>query len=294
MAVSGMAEANAVALTFLIVVAVGAGSVFSEGSWYCHRLVPQVITHRVTPCTYPCLVVSRHEHPHIVVRNEPDGTQCMVPTGLHHEREFGTCQTGICTQDFSHKVLKRKKRFICLYTIGRIFKLKKDRRRLQNKIDELQEQLARSRLRDAENEPGSEVDDIGTGSLGVGNIGPQNGEDFSPGHTGAARSGTRDRNFPGSRRGTSAFDSMGSPGFEDSSSAGTDSGTRGYMPNRNHDRGMVGNGAFGAGADVLSGQVRIPGLASGGMPVEAGNGFNEDELIASSNDVRSGDLTLHE
>lgn len=293
MAVSGMAEANALTLTFLIVIAVLAGSAFSEGSWYCHRLVPGVITYRVTPCTYPCLVVSRHEHPHIVVRNEPDGTQCMVPTGLHHEREFGTCRSGICTQDFSNKVLKRKKRFICLYTVGRIFKLRRDRKRLQNKVDELQEQLARSRLRDSEDERLRGVDAIRTGSLGVGNTGPRNDDDFGPRPTGGAHTGRSDLDFPGRGRGSSAVYSMGSSTLEDSISAGRDHDTGRHMPNRNDGARFVDSGAFDTAADVVPGQVRIRGLASGGIPVEGRSSFDENDNMGSSGDIDSPDLSLN-
>lgn len=276
-----MAQTNLLALTFLVVIAVRAGSALSEQSWYCHRLVPRVITHAVTPCTYPCLIVSSHVHPHIVVQNEQDGTPCRLANGLYHGEQFGTCRSSICTPDLSHKVLKRKKRFICLYTIGRILQLRRERKRLKSKIGQLQEELDRNRYRGGDNADESGLDDTGTGSLGVGLAGTNDREDFGAGHGGATGSGPRNFVFPGSGRGNSVPNTMGSSGFEGSSSGLRGAGTAAVMPNRNRYSGFDGNGAFGNAEDMSPGQVRIRGSESRGMPVEGSTGFDENDIEAS-------------
>lgn len=276
-----MAQTNVLALTFLVVIAVRAGSAFFEQSRYCHRLVPRVITYSVTPCTYPCLLVSSHVHPHIVVQNEQDGTPCRLANGFHHGQQFGTCRSGICTQDLSHKVLKRKKRFICLYAIGRVIQLRRERNKLKNKIGQLQEELARNRYGGGDNAEESGVDDLRTGSLGVGLSGPNDREDFGGGHEGAAGNGPRNLVFPGSGRGTSVPNTVGSSGFEGSSSGGRGAGTAADMPNRNRYSGFDGDGAFGNAEEMSPGQVRIRGSESRGMPVEGSTGFDENDIEAS-------------
>lgn len=276
-----MAQTNVLALTFLVVIAVRAGSAFSEQSRYCHRLVPRVITYSVTPCTYPCLLVSSHVHPHIVVQNEQDGTPCRLANGFHHGQQFGTCRSSICTQDLSHKVLKRKKRFICLYAIGRVIQLRRERNKLKNKIGQLQEELARNRYRGSDNAEESGVDDPRTGSLGVGLSGPNDREDFGGRHGGAAGNGPRNLVFPGSERGNSESNSMGSPAFEGRSSGGRGGGMAPDMPIRNRDSDFDGNRAFGNAEDMSPGQVRIGGFESRGMPVEGRPGFDENDIEAS-------------
>lgn len=271
-----MAESNILALTFLVVIAVRAGSGFSERSWYCHRLVPRLITYSVTPCTYPCLVVSRRVNPHIVVQNEPDGTPCMVQTGLHHRRVFGKCRNSVCTQDLFDKALKRKKRFICLYTIGRIIHLKKQRRNLKNKITELQEQLHRNSYSDRGISRGSGIDDTRTDGSGIGNYAPSDGEDFGPGHVGTGFSGSSNSGFPGTESGPSALIPSRSPGFGGSNSAAIGTGTFDDMPTGNHGAEPFGNGAIRPGEDMGPGQERIGGLESGGVDVDGATGFGRD------------------
>lgn len=287
---SGMAENNIWVLTFLVFIAVPAGSTFSALSWHCHRLVPRFITYSVTPCTYPCLVVSRHEQPHIVVQNEPDGTPCMIPKGFHHGGELGTCRSSVCTQDLHHKVLKRKKRFICLYTVARIIQLKRQRKRLQKQIGDLQQQLDRTGNRDNDSELGGRVYDSGSGGLSIGNTGADTGEAFSPENVGGLGSGPRYSRFPGSGSDTSEIDMVGSTGSERRGSAGRGFGATRNLPNGNNRRGSLSHLPTDPGEDS-TGQVRIGGLEPGGLDMDRRN-HGDDIANAGGNGGPGGEPTV--
>lgn len=105
--------------------------------WYCHRLVPAEITSTVTPCTFPCLFLSAHEDPRIVVHHEPDGTSCKISTGLHHQFEVGVCRGSFCISNSGQRKLKRKKRFICLLSLIKLIKAKKEMKALNAEISRL-------------------------------------------------------------------------------------------------------------------------------------------------------------
>lgn len=105
--------------------------------WYCHRLVPAQITSSVTPCTFPCLFLSAHEDPRIVVHHEPDGTSCKISTGLHHQFEVGVCRGSFCISNSGQRKLKRKKRFICLLSLIKLIKAKKEMKALNAEISRL-------------------------------------------------------------------------------------------------------------------------------------------------------------
>lgn len=105
--------------------------------WYCHRLVPAEITSTVTPCTFPCLFLSAHEDPRIVVHHEPDGTSCKISTGLHHQFEVGVCRGSFCFSNSGQRKLKRKKRFICLLSLIKLMKAKKEMKALNAEISRL-------------------------------------------------------------------------------------------------------------------------------------------------------------
>lgn len=110
--------------------------------WYCQRLVPAFITAAVTPCTYPCLLLSPHEHPRIVVHPEPDGTPCRMTTDLGHHYEVGKCRGSVCRPPLPNITLKRKKRFICLYAFVKYMKAKKQLKELKQAIERLEREAA--------------------------------------------------------------------------------------------------------------------------------------------------------
>uniref|UniRef100_A0A131YQD0 Basic tail secreted protein n=1 Tax=Rhipicephalus appendiculatus TaxID=34631 RepID=A0A131YQD0_RHIAP len=76
----------------------------------CHRLVPLQITSVVTPCVYPCLLLSPYNgYGDIVLRKEVDGTPCKI-TGSQSLLQESKCVNGFCQfLDFGLQ-LKRTKR----------------------------------------------------------------------------------------------------------------------------------------------------------------------------------------
>lgn len=240
-----MDESNALVLMFLAAIAAPATLAFSSRSWYCHRLATRFITASVTPCRYPCLVVSPHVHPHIIVQNEADGTPCMIQNGWHHEGKIGICRNSFCVNELPHKVLKRKKRFICIYALARIIKLKKERRRLEGEIGQLRQQLANNREGDADNVLAGRVsgngiggaDDLGGGSANLG-AGPYYGPESVP----SVGRGTGNSGLAGR---VSAGPEMGVAGPFDSESNPTSRGELGTADvpfNSNYGGGLIGNG----------------------------------------------------
>lgn len=88
---------------------------------YCHRLVPLQITSVITPCVYPCMLISPHIGPaRILLRQEVNGTPCKV-TGSHSPQfkvsgsplaayQVSQCTNGICQLPHVQLHLKRAKR----------------------------------------------------------------------------------------------------------------------------------------------------------------------------------------
>lgn len=196
--------------------------------WYCHRLVPAQITSTVTPCTFPCLFLSAHEDPRIVVHHEPDGTSCKISTGLHHQFEVGVCRGSFCISNSGQRKLKRKKRFICLLSLIKLMKAKKEMKALNAEI---------SRLRSAAVERRS------------GTLSPRGG-----GIADASR-GTR---LPNTEVGLSgigspgvAFPTVGSIGSLGAGGRGSSAGRRAVSENANSRNLNAGNsgtvGGFGSG-----------------------------------------------
>lgn len=188
-----MAETNVFSKLFVIFAAVHTTTAFSSSSWYCHRLVPQFITSYVTPCTFPCLVVSRHEHPSIIVQSEPEGTPCHIPAGLPQEGKVGKCQRRVCHQDESYKVLKRKRRFICLIALAKLIRLRRQRKTLEQKMWQLREQLARNGYNDGNEEGASRLagrPSAGAGRFPIDNAGSNMGARSSPVNAGVGDSET--------------------------------------------------------------------------------------------------------
>lgn len=166
-------------LMVLLIFILGNGIFCEEGSpqikalslvpRYCYRLVPSFITSAVTPCSYPCLFLSPHERPHIVVNPEPDGTPC---------RE-GTCHGRVCRTTSPNAFLKRKKRFIGLYSIINLIKEKKSLKELKKEISRLRHEIAARRFSGVNNLGG-----LGAGGNGITRSGPAAGGGLSIGNQG--------------------------------------------------------------------------------------------------------------
>lgn len=111
---------------------------------------------------YPCLFVSPYEEPHIVVHREFDGTACKIESGLHQNTQIGKCRSGVCTRESAAKVLKRKKRFICLLTLAQLIKARRDRRKLRGDLEQLKKYVLLSNYAHAGR--------LGIGGEGTGNL----------------------------------------------------------------------------------------------------------------------------
>lgn len=184
-----MAETIFLVRILAVLIAALATPAFSSNSWYCHRLVSQFITSYVTPCTFPCLVVSRHEGPKIIVQREPDGTTCRIPQGFRQERKIGKCRSSVCRPAEPFTVLKRKRRFICLIALAHLLKMRNQRDALQNRIRRLSEELRRSGLNT--DDKGSLTSDLGRAGAGA--------TGFRVGNTGGTLGGRSDLESMGVR-----------------------------------------------------------------------------------------------
>lgn len=274
-----MEEANIFSLTVLVVIAVPAVSAFSAHSWYCHRLIPRAITQSVTPCTYPCLLLSRHARPHIVVQNERDGTPCMIQTGLHHGVEFGKCQSSVCIQDLPQKVLRRKKRFVCLYTIPRLLVLRKQRKKLRKQIQDLQQQLERNGLRGSDIEEPGAIGGSGVGGLGIEDSSHNFGNSFGPGHYGSIGGHVRNSRFPGPESAGPALDHHGNPRLGGGSGAGGITTRVGYLPNMSNRGGHIDAEASGTSDDISNGKVRLGGEEERAVDINPSIGADDAEYM---------------
>ncbi|KAL1471411.1 hypothetical protein MTO96_039938 [Rhipicephalus appendiculatus] len=55
----------------------------------CQRIWPRLLSSRLTPCYYTCIIPTRSAGIYTLVRREPDGTDCWAP-------HRGICLNGIC------------------------------------------------------------------------------------------------------------------------------------------------------------------------------------------------------
>lgn len=101
-------------------------------------------------------------------------------------------------------MLKRKKRFVCLYALARIIHLRKQRRKLEGELGQLRRQLISNRNRDVDNELARREESVTGGADGFGadNAGTDAGLDSGP------------ETFPSAPGGAihSGFDGMGDGG----------------------------------------------------------------------------------
>uniref|UniRef100_A0A224Y430 Basic tail secreted protein n=1 Tax=Rhipicephalus zambeziensis TaxID=60191 RepID=A0A224Y430_9ACAR len=102
---------KSVLAVLIVVVALPKLKTWATGQWYCHRLVPLSITSVVTPCSFPCLLISsQHGHRGIILQKELDGTPCKVSGSPLGEYQASQCTNGICQLPHLQKHLKRAKR----------------------------------------------------------------------------------------------------------------------------------------------------------------------------------------
>uniref|UniRef100_A0A131YMN3 Basic tail secreted protein n=1 Tax=Rhipicephalus appendiculatus TaxID=34631 RepID=A0A131YMN3_RHIAP len=95
----------------ILVVALPKFEAWATGQWYCHRLVPLSITSVVTPCSFPCLLISPHRgHRGIILQKEVDGTPCQVSGSLLGAYQESQCRNGVCQLPYLQRHLKRAKR----------------------------------------------------------------------------------------------------------------------------------------------------------------------------------------
>lgn len=204
----------------------------------------------------------------------------MIQTGLHHGVEFGKCEGSVCIQDLPQKVLRRKKRFVCLYTIPRLLVLRRQRKRLRKQIQDLQQQLDRNGLRGSDLEEPTAIGGRGVGGLGIGDSSPNFRNSFDPRLDGSIGRDVSNSYFPGPGSGGPAFDRHGSP------SLGGGSGTRGVtssvgdLPNRSNRGGPIDTEASGTSEDISNGQVRIEGVDERGVGINPRSGADDAEYMS--------------
>lgn len=282
--------------------------------WYCHRLVPARITSTVTPCTFPCLFLSAHEDPRIVVHHEPDGTSCKIYTGLHHQFEVGVCRGSFCISNSGPRNLKRKKRFICLLSLIKLIKAKKEMSALNAEISRLRSAAVARRSGTLSPREGGIVDassgtrlpntEIGRSGIGsTGDVIPTVGSIGSLGAGGRGSSAGRhavsenaiSRNLNAGHSGTvgafgSGFAENGGSGLHESGMGGDEIGST--------DRGVFsGSSPHGVNLESLGREENFDGNAGAGNRMRGifegrgisgvgnnGRGRTNDLEIGTSND----------
>uniref|UniRef100_A0A131XNE3 Putative glycine rich secreted protein n=1 Tax=Hyalomma excavatum TaxID=257692 RepID=A0A131XNE3_9ACAR len=144
---------------------------------YCYRLVPLQITAVATPCSYPCLVLSRNVQPTIHVQQEVDGTPCTVP-GMQRDSQWTSqCMGGVCLQPQSSHALKRAKRAACLliFAAKKIIKKAKEAKDRKRRLQKIAEESSEGTGIGYEARAGGESGVGGVGALGgwPGSVGGQ-------------------------------------------------------------------------------------------------------------------------
>lgn len=168
---------------------------------------------------------------------------------------MGHCRSSVCVEEVPQKLLKRKKRFICLYTIGRIIHLRRQRKRLRAEIGQLRQQLADSRntyneeerRADARVNPGAE-------RFGGGINSPYGGEASGPEISSGLDSGTRSLDFPGRGGGAPALTGASPNDLEVGRIPDGEIGTLGGPRNANYGGGYISPDDDEA---LSAGQVRL-------------------------------------
>lgn len=144
---------------------------------YCYRLVPLQITAVATPCSYPCLVLSRNVQPTIHVQQEVDGTPCTVP-GMQRDSQWTSqCMGGVCLLPQSSHALKRAKRAACLliFAAKKIIKKAKEAKERKRRLQRISEESSEGTGNGYETGIGGGSGVGGAGALDIwpGNVGGQ-------------------------------------------------------------------------------------------------------------------------
>nr|XP_054923157.1 uncharacterized protein LOC126524492 [Dermacentor andersoni] len=106
-----MASLNYLLAFVLAVAALPKLRAWVTDEWYCKRLAPLSITSVVTPCTFPCLLISPYDaHARIIVRKEADGTPCKISGSASPPFQEASCCNGLCQFPVAWLQLKRIKR----------------------------------------------------------------------------------------------------------------------------------------------------------------------------------------
>lgn len=119
--------------------------------------------------------IHSHEQPRIVVQPETNGTPCRITTGRIHEFKEGTCRDSVCQSTaLHHNKLNRKKRFICLYSLVKLFKEKRKLNALREEVSRLENGVASRSSRVVNTFSGRGVDARRTSSSGTTGSGSSN------------------------------------------------------------------------------------------------------------------------
>ncbi|KAL3220584.1 hypothetical protein MRX96_029761 [Rhipicephalus microplus] len=95
--VSAMAPIKSLFTCLLTVVSLPQLKAWAPSDINCRRLVPLQLTSVVTPCVYPCILLSPYNgHGEIVLRHEVDGTPCKIPGSESFTLQISKCVRGLC------------------------------------------------------------------------------------------------------------------------------------------------------------------------------------------------------
>lgn len=166
------------------------------------------------------------------------------------------CRRSVCTTELRHKVLKRKKRFIFLYAIPRIIRLRKESKEIQNQIRELKARLTTSRNNDMETEDEG-LHGRGSGPIGVESNRLNSGVRFGPAYGGDIGIGTRNIDFSEGGSATPQINSAGSPTFGPRSDEGREAAASAYLPSGYNEQGSFGTAGTGAEDGMGLGQAKL-------------------------------------
>uniref|UniRef100_A0A6G5A038 Putative conserved secreted protein n=1 Tax=Rhipicephalus microplus TaxID=6941 RepID=A0A6G5A038_RHIMP len=109
--VSAMAPIKSLFTCLLTVVSLPQLKAWAPSDINCRRLVPLQLTSVVTPCVYPCILLSPYNgHGEIVLRHEVDGTPCKIPGSESFTLQISKCVRGLCQLLHDELHLKRTKR----------------------------------------------------------------------------------------------------------------------------------------------------------------------------------------
>ncbi|XP_037268586.2 uncharacterized protein LOC119159867 [Rhipicephalus microplus] len=109
--VSAMAPIKSLFTFLLTVVSLPQLKAWAPSDINCRRLIPLQLTSVVTPCVYPCILLSPYNgHGEIVLRHEVDGTPCKIPGSESLTLQTSKCVRGLCQLLHDELHLKRMKR----------------------------------------------------------------------------------------------------------------------------------------------------------------------------------------